>query len=109
MLTLLRHSSCSTNARPIVPFWFNSQIDESETILSARKGLKHYQVGGSRVFINEYLTHRNAELFAEARKLVKQKVLYATWTRDGRIFIKPSESSTDKPKKVTSMSDLPAS
>src|SRR6218665_1558897 len=32
MLTLLRHSSCSTKARPIVPFWFNSQIDESETV-----------------------------------------------------------------------------
>jgi len=93
--------------RPILVQFANRRI--RDCILSARKGLKHYQVGGSRVFINEYLTHRNAELFAEARKLVKQKVLYATWTRDGRIFIKSSESSTDKPKKVTSMSDLPAS
>jgi len=87
----------SKTHRSILVQFANRRIRDS--ILSARKGLKQYQVGGSRVFINEYLTHRNAELFAEARKLVKKKVLYATWTREGRIFIKSSESSNDKPKK----------
>ena len=86
----------SKTHRPILVKLANRRIRDS--ILSARKGLKQYHGGGSSVFNNEYLTHRNAELFAEVRKLAKKKVRYATWTREGRIFIKSSESSLDKPK-----------
>ena len=40
------------------------------------------------IYINEKLTPKQNELFAAARALVKTKKLFATWTRDGRVYAK---------------------
>src|SRR6218665_410179 len=76
-------------------------------ILLARKALKtDSDDKKSRIYINEHLTSLNATLFTEARKLVKEKSLHSTWTRDGRIYIKRSESNTERPTRITSLNDL---
>src|SRR6218665_1735718 len=74
-------------------------------ILLARKALKtDSDDKKSRIYINEHLTSLNATLCTEARKLVKEKSLHSTWTRDGRIYIKRSESNTP-PTRITSLND----
>ena len=40
------------------------------------------------MFVNEHLTKKRANLAKFARDLKKQKKIFSTWTRDGKIFIK---------------------
>ena len=48
------------------------------------------------VFINEQLTQKNSALFRDARALRKDRKVFATWTRDGRIYLKQDEHSSVK-------------
>ena len=43
---------------------------------------------GTRVYINEHLTHKNSQIAYAARILKKQGKIYSTWTKDCRVFIK---------------------
>ena len=47
-----------------------------------------------------------AELFRNARKLVKEDKAFAAWTIDGQPMIKWSEDATSKPVRILSSSDL---
>ncbi len=58
------------------------------------------------IYINEDITTRRSKLFYDARKMKKSGKLHNTWTQNGNIMIKISESSTPQP--VTSYSDLRA-
>ena len=53
--------------------------------MKSKKQLKGHQ---PPVFINESLTPKQSEIYAEARKLMKTKSIHATWTRDGKTFLK---------------------
>src|SRR6218665_307905 len=78
-----------------------------DSVLQARKQLKaSSSPGANRVFINEHLTHHNAAIFSEARKLFKNKLIHSTWTREGRTYFKLSDSPTEKPRRATSLKDL---
>ena len=46
-----------------------------------------------RIYINENLTRRRAQLFKKAREAVKSKQLAGCWTIDGKIFAKKSMGS----------------
>ncbi len=45
-------------------------------------------IDGDKIYINEKLTPIQNEIFAWARKQVKNQKLTAAWTRDGKIYIK---------------------
>ena len=62
-----------------------------------------YNVQGN-VYVREDLTKAKSQLFAETRKLVKNKVIKSTWTRDGKIFIQPSENA--RPTQILSLDDI---
>jgi len=76
------------------------------SVLYARKELKNISEENSRIYINEHLTSLNASLFAEARKLVKKKLLHAAWSREGRIYVKRSDNTAERPQRVNSLKDL---
>ena len=48
------------------------------------------------VFINEHLTHKNAQIAKHARKLRKEAKIKDTWTRNGVTFIRNSDSTIVK-------------
>ena len=47
----------------------------------------------NQIYINEALTPYRAKLFADARKLVKDKKIKNAWTRDGQILIRNNEDT----------------
>ena len=57
-------------------------------IMKSRRKLK-----GQKIFINDHLTQRNTALERKARQLKKEKRIDSSWTWNGRIFIKETETS----------------
>ena len=51
------------------------------------------QLKGQKIFINDDLTPLTARQFAEARKLVADGVYFATWTVNGKIWLKKGEKT----------------
>jgi len=60
----------------------------------------------SAIYINEHLTKLNAQIFAEARKLVREKKAASTWTAGGRVFLRYSILPSEKPKRILSLKNL---
>jgi len=59
------------------------------------------------IYINEALTPSRAKLFSDARKLVKDKVIKSTWTRDGQIFTRDlDDTHTMKIKNTNDLASL---
>jgi hypothetical protein len=56
------------------------------------------------IYINEDLTLRRVQIATAARKAVKDNKIDSSWTMDGNIYVK--YAPTQKPKKITSISDL---
>lgn len=75
-----------------------------EMVYAARHKLKHRH--GVPVYINEDLTKPTAELFARARKLVKDRVIYSAWTSGGVVNIRKTSDPSCRPCRVLSTSDL---
>src|SRR6218665_277553 len=90
--------------KPVLVKFVNRRTRDS--VLQARKNLKSLSDAANRVYINEHLTHHNAVLFAEARRLFKKKLIHSTWTRECKTYIKLSDSSPERPRRVTSLKDL---
>jgi hypothetical protein len=57
----------------------------------------------SRIFINEDLSLESRKLAAELRKLVKNKQLLGTWSRNSKMYVKKLDNSVIT---VSSLSDL---
>jgi hypothetical protein len=70
-------------------------------IVRAKKKLKDCD---ELIYINEALTPKQSELFAETRSLVKKKTLEATWTRDGKVYVKQNKESS--PVTIAKKTDL---
>jgi hypothetical protein len=82
---------------------FNNRKTRSR-VMAAKKGLR--QDPTCRVYINEHLTKSVTELFAAARKLQRDKRLFRTWTFNGRVYVKITESPTSRPLLVKSEEHL---
>ena len=63
---------------------------------------------GTKVYLNEHLTRKNAEIAKKARFLKKQDKIQGTWTRNCKVFIKCNGSSPEETKVtvVKNISDL---
>ncbi len=58
----------------------------------------------NKVFINEDLTEARAKLFYDARRMVKRSKLFGTWSQNGNIMVKVTES--DNPAVIHNHQDL---
>ena len=54
----------------------------------------------TRIYVNEQLTQNNAALFKKARDLRKHGNIDNTWTYNGKVFLKKSQSTSPNELKV---------
>ena len=78
--------------RPIIVRFVHRQIRNS--VYAARKVLR---AAKSNIFISEHLTKEASNLFFEARKLVKEDALFASWTQGGQVFARLTSDPASKP------------
>ena len=67
---------------------------------SLTKILEPFKVKGSRIFVDEQLTKKNAGLFKKARELRRNGVIDSTWTYNGRVFVKKTQTATSEEIRV---------
>lgn len=75
-----------------------------EDVYAARRNLRH---ASARIFINEDLNRTTADLFRQARLLVRSKRIHQAWTSSCTVYIKETGEPNCRPKKVLSLADLP--
>lgn len=88
---------------PVIVKFTNSRTRNN--VYKARKILGRNKTG---IFINEHLIQRRANVFKEARRLVKIKKLEGAWTVNGVVFIKLSNLPDSRPIRVEEIRDLPS-
>jgi len=74
-----------------------------QQVMAAKKKLKQKD---SPVYISDHLTTAVSELFARARTLVREKKIAASWTYNGRLFIKKSHEASARPIMIRTMEEL---
>lgn len=89
-------SACHTlprkdkKTKPRIVVKFVNRKHKVEVLKQAKK------LKGTGVYVNEHLTKKNAEIAWNGRILRKQNKIQATWTRNGKVFIRlngPPEQS----------------
>lgn len=91
--------------RPIVVRFTTRRVRDAA--YRARRGLRgDNQPPGDAVYVNEHLTKGNAEIFARARSLLKDRKIARTWTMGGAVYIKRSDSVAEKPQRILSLRDF---
>jgi len=92
--------------RPIIVRFTSQRVRNS--ILAARKSLRseNAEPGSGKIFINEHLTRMSAAIFARTRALLKEGKIVATWTMNGTVYVRRSETHGEKPKKILALRDL---
>ena len=73
-------------------------------VIKVRRPKQKLSFHGNLIYVNEHLTEINAKFARTARQFVKKNEAYASWTRDGQIFIKWSADST--PIRIQSAEDF---
>ena len=68
---------------------------------------KNHGKDDNRVYINEHLIVKRAEILSKARKLVKEHKLQGAWTKNGAIFVKISDLPDSRPIRVNDLKELP--
>lgn len=86
--------------RPLIVGFTRKRI--RDTVLASRKSLKEYS-GNPKVYINDHLTHLNSQIYSRTRKFVKAQKIHSTWTNGGKVFLRRSDSSYEKPTRIDSL------
>ena len=87
--------------RPIIVRFATRRV--RNLVLRAKKKLKDC---GKNIFISEHLTKTNSELFYEARKMLKEKKIFATWTMNGLVHVKYTADARTKAVVIKSRADF---
>lgn len=92
--------------RPVIVRFTSHRVRNS--VLAARKSLRATTPGhgSTPIYINEHLTRTSSAIFARARAMQREKKIFATWTMNGAVYVRRSDSPGDKPKKITSLTEL---
>jgi len=93
-------SSAVNSGPPAVIVRFTNRKTR-DRVYNARRELRNMN---TRIFINEDLNQSTNKLFFNARHLVKSRIIHSAWTYTGNVFIK--ETSTSRPRRITSTDDL---
>ena len=94
-----------TDSRPPVTIVRFTNRKAREAVYGARRQLKNDR--SARIFINEDLNKSTADLFHKARQLVRQRLLHSTWTSSCAVYVKDTGDPNCRPRKVSSLGDLP--
>ena len=88
-------------SRPVIVRFANRRVRNE--VYSARMALRN---SPSPVFVSEHLTKSDADLFYEARKLLKDKKIFAAWTQNGLVNVRFSPDPNTKATIVRSRTEL---
>jgi len=98
--------------RPMVVQFISKKV--RDTVYKAKKKLSDKSdqpesplLQKEPIYINEFLSGSCAKTYAQARMLVKKKILYRTWTADGTVFILHTDDPSSKPRRINDIDDLP--
>ena len=89
------------SCRPIIVRFTNRQT--RNTVYAAKSQLKDRS---GRVFISEHLTKNASDLFFEARKLLREKKVYAAWTQNGQVHVRHTSDPQVRPKIIKCHDDF---
>lgn len=89
------------STRPVIVRFTTRKIRNS--VYRAKSQLKN---STTRIYISEHLTKGTSDLFFEARKLVREKKLFAAWTQNGLVHVKFSSDSSARAAVVRCRSDM---
>lgn len=87
--------------RPVIVRFVNRKTRNA--VYGARKILKNAK---DPVFISEHLSKSASDLFYEARKLLREKKIYGTWTQNGQVYVKFSSDPNVRASIVRCSADL---
>jgi hypothetical protein len=87
--------------RPIIVRFTSRRV--RNTVYGAKKLLKG---ASSKVFISEHLTKLDSDLYYEARRLLRDKKIFAAWTQNGLVHVRFSPDPTSKATIVRCRADL---
>lgn len=87
--------------RPVIVRFANRRVRND--VFNAKKLLKGTS---SKVFVSEHLTTSDSVLFYEARKLLRDKKIFGTWTKNGLVYVRFSPDPSAKASIVRSHADL---
>ena len=93
-----------TDAGPPITIVRFANRKTREAVYAARRNLKN---NPTPIYINEDLTKSTAELFHEARRLVKQRAIHSAWTASCAVYIRDSGEPNCRPRKISSLGELP--
>ena len=94
-----KDSNAHTDKRPIIVRFNNRQLRDQ--VYRARTRLR-----GSRIFINEQLTQRNAEIARAARDLKAKRLIRNTWTKNCQIYVQLNDGHTVMAKSMNHLNEL---
>lgn len=87
--------------RPVIVRFTSRRV--RNLVIGARKLLKG---SSSRVYISEHLTKTDSDLFYEARRLLREKKLFAAWTQNGLVHVRLSPDPSTRATTVRCRADL---
>ena len=88
-----------TDKRPIIVRFNNRQLRDQ--VYRARTKLK-----GTRMFINEQLTPRNAEIAKAARDLKSKRLVRNTWTKNCQVLVQLNDGNTVMARSISHLNEI---
>jgi hypothetical protein len=98
-------ASAQDRCRPVIVRFTSRRARDA--VFRAKKELKSLPRGNA-IFISEHLTRSASTLFFEARKLLREKKIAATWTSSGLVNIKMTTEASERPTVIRSLTELEA-
>ena len=89
------HTRKDRNAKPTIIIRFVNRKQKTELLMQGRK------LQGTDIYLNEHLTHKNAKIAREARKLRNDDKIKSTWTSKVMMRLK-----TERVMMVRELEDL---
>ena len=91
------------STRPILIRFTNRKVRDS--VYFAKKALRN-DSSIDKIYISEHLTKDVGDIFYEARKMVREKKLFASWSARGVIYVKRTSQGDERPTIVRSKEEV---
>lgn len=99
----LKKSNTTDNHPPVTFVRFTNR-KARDAVYDARRQLRK---SSAKIYINEDLCKKTANIFHQARQLVRAKLIHSAWTSSCTVFIKESLDPNCRSQKILTSDDLP--
>ncbi len=99
----IKQRGASNGGNRLVAVRFTRRFVRDEVYAARSKLAMHNRSTSSKIFINEDLSPASRKLAADLRKMVKDKRLLGTWSRNNKLYVKKLDNSVAV---VSSLADV---